>query len=96
MIGVIVDFRFGDEFDRARVERIAHEARSRFEGMTGLRQKAFTVDEAGKRATNMYLWHSLETARAFFTDDQVDRIARIYGVRPSVTFVDVVELVDNG
>ncbi len=96
MLGVIVEFQYADDFDRARIDGIAHEARGRFEGMPGLRQKAFTVDEAGRRATNVYLWHSEEAARAFFTDEQVERIAGLYGVQPSVTFVDVVELVDNG
>ena len=96
MLGVIVEFQYADDFDRARVDRIAHEARGRFEGMPGLRQKAFTVDEVGRRATNVYLWDSEEAARAFFTDEQVERIAGLYGVRPTVTFVEVVELVDNG
>lgn len=96
MVGVIVEFQYADDFDRARIDGIANEARGRFEGMPGLRQKAFTVDETGRRATNVYLWHSEEAARSFFTDEQVERIAGLYGVRPTVTFVDVVALVDNG
>jgi heme-degrading monooxygenase HmoA len=98
MLGVIVEFRYGDgdDFDRERVLEIAHGARGRFAGMQGLRQKAFTLDEEGRRATNVYLWHSEDAARAFFTEEQVDRIAGLYGVRPTVTFVEVVELVDNG
>lgn len=96
MLGVIVDFQYGDDFDRARVVEIAHGARGRFEGMPGLRQKTFTLDEEGRRATNVYLWPSEDAARAFFTEEQVDRIAGLYGVRPTVTFVEVVELVDNG
>lgn len=96
MLGVIVEFDFGDDFDRARLERIAHEARGQFERMRGLRVKAFTVDESGRRATNVYLWHSAEAARAFFTDERLERIAGLYGVRPTVTFVDAVEVVDNG
>ena len=96
MLGVIVEFQYADDFDRPRVEGIAHEARGRFEGMPGLRQKAFTVDEPNRRATNVYLWHSEEAARAFFTEEQVERIAGLYGVRPTVTFVEAVEVVDNG
>jgi heme-degrading monooxygenase HmoA len=93
---VLVELQYGDDFDRARIEAIAREARARFEGMPGLRQKAFTVDEEGRRATNVYLWESEEAARAFFDEALVDRIAGLYGVHPSIRFVDVAELVDNG
>ena len=95
MQGVIVEFEYGDEFEPDRIAAIAHEARGRFEALPGLRQKAFTVDEAHRRAVNVYLWDSEEQARAFFSDELVERVAVLYGVRPTVSFVDVAELVDN-
>jgi hypothetical protein len=96
VLGVIVEFQYADDFDRARIAGIAHEARARFEGLPGLRQKAFTVDEQRRRAVNVYLWDSEEAARGFFNDELVERVTGLYGVRPTVTFVDVAELVDNG
>jgi hypothetical protein len=96
MQGVIVEFQYGDDFDPGRLTAIAHEARGRFEGMPGLRQKAFTVGEEGRRATNVYLWDSEEAARGFFSDELVEFVTGLYGVRPSVSFVEVAELVDNG
>ena len=95
MQGVIVEFQFADDFDESKIAGIAHEARGRFEGMPGLRQKAFTVDGRNRRATNVYLWDSEEAARGFFSDELVERVTGIYGVRPTVTFVEVAELVDN-
>jgi heme-degrading monooxygenase HmoA len=95
MQGVVVEFQYGDDFDPARVEAIAREARGRFEALPGLRQKAFTVDEPNRRAMNVYLWDSEEVARAFFSDELVERVTDLYGVRPSVSFVEVAELVDN-
>jgi len=95
MQGVIVEFQYADDFDRTRIEEIAHEARGRFEGLPGLRQKAFTLDEQNRRATNVYLWETEEAARGFFSDELVERVTDLYGVRPTVTFVDVAELVDN-
>jgi len=93
---VIVEFQYGDDFDRARVAEIARGARGRFEGLPRLRQKAFTIDEQNRRATNVYLWESEDAARGFFNDELVDRVTGLYGVRPTVTFVEVAELVDNG
>ena len=95
MQGVIVELQYGDDFDRARIEAVAHEARGRFEGMPGLHQKAFTLDQESRRATNVYLWDSDEAARAFFSDELRDRITELYGVRPTIRFVEVTELVDN-
>ena len=92
---VIVEFQYGEEFDRARIAGIAHEARGRFEGLPRLRQKTFTIDDEHRRATNVYLWESEEAARGFFNDELVDQVTRLYGVRPTLSFVEVAELVDN-
>ena len=97
MQGVIVEFQYGDHFDPVRIEGIASQARGRFEGMPGLRQKAFTVDALNRRATNLYLfWDSEEAARGFFDDELLERVTGLYGVRPTVSFVKVAEFVDNG
>jgi heme-degrading monooxygenase HmoA len=95
MVGVLVEFQFGDDFDAAKVAAIAEAARTQFEGMPGLRQKAFTIDEANRRARNVYLWDDEDAARAFFDDALVERVTGIYGVAPTITFVEVAELVDN-
>jgi len=95
MQGVIVEFQYGDEFDAGRVETVAREARGHFEGLAGLRQKAFTIDRQNRRATNVYLWDSETAAREFFSDDLLVRVTDLYGVRPTVRFVEVAEFVDN-
>jgi hypothetical protein len=95
MVGVFVIFDFGDDFDRERVVGVAKQARSTFEGMPELRLKAFTVDEQERRATNVYVWESEEAARRFFSDELLERVTGLYGVRPRIEFADVAELVDN-
>jgi hypothetical protein len=92
---VIVEFQYGEDFDRAHLAEIAREARGRFEGMPTLRQKAFTIDEQDRRATNVYLWESEDAARGFFNDELVAFVTELYGVRPTLTFGEVAELVDN-
>jgi hypothetical protein len=95
VIGVFVTFRYGDSFDEQAVQKIAETARVRFEGMPGLRSKAFTLNSAKREAVNFYVWESEEAAKAFFTDQLVERVAGLYGVRPSVEFVQVAALVEN-
>jgi len=95
MIGVFVTFRYGDNFDEQAVRKIAQSARTRFEGMPGLRSKAFTVNPGKREATNFYVWDSEEAARAFFTDALLESVTGLYGTRPSVQFVQIATLVEN-
>src|SRR5215469_10282430 len=95
MIGVFVTFRYGENFDEQAARRIAETARARFEGMPGLRSKAFTVNSEKREARNFYVWDSEEAAKAFFTGALLERLTSLYGVRPSVEFVQIATLVEN-
>jgi len=44
MIGALVTFRYGANFDERAVRKIAEDARARFEGLPALRSKAFTIN----------------------------------------------------
>lgn len=95
MIGVFVTFRYGDNFDEQAVRKIAETARARFEGMPGLRSKAFTLNSEKCEAVNFYVWDSEDAAKAFFADELLERVTGLYGVRPSVEFVQIATLVEN-
>jgi Putative mono-oxygenase ydhR len=95
MIGVIVTFHYSEGVDADAVTRIAQAAGERFRGMPGLRSKAFTVDGEAGEAVNFYVWDDEDAARAFFDEALVERVTGLYGVRPSVRFVQIAELVDN-
>jgi hypothetical protein len=92
VIGVSVTFQYGEDFNHARVVAIADNARGTFEGMPGLRSKVFTVDDAGQRAMNFYVWESADAARSFFMRE---RVTGLYGVEPTIDFVEIAQLVDN-
>jgi len=95
MIGVFVTFRYGDNFDEQAIRRIAETARRKFQGMAGLRSKAFTLSPDKREAVNFYVWDSEEAAKALFTHQLLERIAVLYGVRPTVEFVQIATLVEN-
>lgn len=96
MIGVFVTFRYTDDFDEPRLRKIADAARAIFDGMPGLRSKAFTFNSARREATNFYVWESENAAKRFFTDELLERATGLYGVRPTVEFVQIAALVENG
>ena len=95
MIAVLVRFRYESGFSEARVRQIAEAARAKFEGMPGLRSKTFTIDPVNREALNFYVWESEAAAKAFFSQQLLDQVTELYGVRPSLQFLDVAVLVEN-
>ena len=95
MIGVSVTFQYDEDFDRASLVSIAENARGAFEGMSGLRSKVFTIDGARRRAVNFYVWDSPDAAKSFFSEEMRERVSGLYGVEPTIDFVEIAELVDN-
>jgi heme-degrading monooxygenase HmoA len=90
MLAVYVTFRLGARFDAEALQRIAAQSAPRFASVPGLRSKTFTVNPARCEAVNVYLWESEAAARAFFTADAIERVSRVYGVRPDLDFAPVV------
>src|SRR5215813_8360956 len=95
MVGVIVTFRYGADFDAEQVRKVAEGARARVEGRPGLRSKVFTVNPEAREATNFYVWDEESAAKQFFNDELLARVTGLYGVRPSVSFVEIAGLVEN-
>lgn len=95
MIGVFVTFRSSSELGRDRAIGVAEKASPTFQGMPGLRSKAFTWDPESGEATNFYVWDSEEAARAFFSPELIERVTGLYGVAPEIRFVEIGALVDN-
>ncbi len=95
VIGVNVTFDYDGDFDVERVAGVADKARAMFDGMPGLRFKFFTFDEKHQRAVNFYVWDSREAADGFFTDELRERATGLYGVRPTIDYVQIAQIVDN-
>jgi hypothetical protein len=95
MLGVLVTFSYGEEFDKQSVWNIATTSRGRFDGMPELHSKAFTINTELRKATNFYIWRSEQAAKDFFDDTLLQRVAGLYGVRPTVEFVQIAALVEN-
>lgn len=95
MISVFVTFRYGEDFNAAKVRQIAENSRGKFEGMPGLRSKLFSVSPELREARNVYVWDDAQAARRFFTPETRDRIGGLYGAKPVIEFAEVCALVKN-
>jgi hypothetical protein len=95
VIGAFVRFQFGADFNAGKLRTIAERARGKFEGMPGLISKTFTVDAERRAAVNFYVWESEQVARRFYTDAMLEQVAGLYGVKPTLEFVEIAQRVDN-
>lgn len=95
MIGVFVKFQYEDNFDEHMVRNVAETVRGKFEGMPKLHSKTFTFSSEKREAVNFYVWDSEDAARAFYTDELVERVTGLYGVPPVIEFVEIATLVEN-
>jgi heme-degrading monooxygenase HmoA len=65
-----------------------------YEGMAGLRSKAFVIDEASREYGGNYLWESREAAEAFLASETFRGAAAKYGA-PNVRIHEVVAYVEG-
>jgi hypothetical protein len=95
MIAVFVTFRYGDDFNETKLAKIAETAQAKFQGMAGLRLKAFMIRADQREATNVYVWDNEAAAKAFFTPEAAESVTQLYGARPTIEFATLAALVDN-
>lgn len=95
MIAVMVRFQYENDFNEARLQQIAEGARAKFQGMPGVRSKAFTLDATRRQALNFYVWESEDAARKFYSPQMLEGVAKLYGVRPSIEYLKLAALVEN-
>lgn len=95
MIAVMVRFQYENDFNEARLQQIAEGACTKFQGMPGVRSKAFTLDVTRRQALNFYVWESEDAARKFYSPQMLEGVAKLYGVRPSIEYLKLAALVEN-
>ena len=96
MVCVVLTFRFGADFDAARIREVAKAARGEHHGKPGLRSKSFSIDTNLREAVQLYLWDSEDAAHDFFTPARLELITALYGVKPTVRFEREAECVTLG
>jgi hypothetical protein len=96
VLASIVTFRHPEgAYDRPRFEAINRSTAHRYEGLPGLVSKAYWYDDAAHENGGIYLWSNREAAEATHDGAHLDRLQELYGVRPTVRWLDVPVFVDN-
>ncbi|MGE3076317.1 MAG: YdhR family protein [Dehalococcoidia bacterium] len=96
VIATVVTFRHTQKsYDRTRLEAINRSTAPKYAGLDGLVSKAYWYDDAALENGGIYLWSSREAAEATHDEAHLARLEELYGVRPSVRWMDVPVFVNN-
>ncbi len=93
---VLVDYHLPDTPPRSAImEGFVGAANSMFKDMPGLLSKQFCYDENTGNGHSVYLWETQEKAEAFFSPAFFEHFHEVFGVEPTITYLDILVLVDN-
>ena len=96
MIATIVTFRHtAAAYDRGKFEAINRSTAPKYEGLAGLVSKAYWYDDAARENGGLYIWETREAAEATHDEAHLKRLEDLYGVRPTVRWMDVPVFVNN-
>lgn len=96
ILATIVTFSHSQAtYDRSRLEAINRSTASKYENLPGLVSKAYWYDDAAHENGGLYLWSSREAAEGTHDAAHLARLKELYGVAPSVRWLDVPVFVNN-
>jgi hypothetical protein len=67
----------------------------KYQNLPGLVRKYYLRSEDGRTAGGVYLWVSKAAAEKVYSGEWRERVAKLYGNAPQVTYFDTPVIVDN-
>ncbi len=96
MLATIVTFcHTAETYDRVRLEAINRSTAPKYEGLPGLVSKAYWYDDDARENGGLYIWTDRAAAEATHDDAHLARLHELYGVPPTVRWLDVPVFVNN-
>jgi len=94
MITAIVQYKLPPNISHADCERHFHKISDNFRDVKGLHRKNF-IWAADGWAGGVYLWETMEAARAFYSGPWADGIRERYGMDPEIRYFETAAITDN-
>jgi heme-degrading monooxygenase HmoA len=95
MHAMAVEFTMPEGTDFAALREVARQRVGLYEGMAGLRYKAFVVDPGRRVYGGLYVWESRERIEAFLRSDVFQGAVAKFG-QPEVRVYEVAAVVEPG
>jgi hypothetical protein len=95
MITAIVQFGLPKPVSLEEAARMFESTAPKYQNLPGLMRKYYLRSEDGRTAGGVYLWESRAAAEKVYNGEWRDRMAKLYGNAPQVTYFDTPVIVDN-
>jgi hypothetical protein len=95
MITTLVQFALPQPISLAEATRRFESSAPKYQNLAGLIRKYYIRAEDGRVAGGIYLWESRAAAERVFGGEWRERVAKLYGAEPSITWFDSPVIVDN-
>jgi hypothetical protein len=95
MITTLVEFRLSAPISLEEATRRFEESAPKYRNLDGLVRKYYIRSQDGNVAGGIYLWNSRQAAERVYDGEWRDRVKRLYGAEPTITWFDSPVVVDN-
>ena len=95
MITALVQFALPSPISLAEATKRFESSAPKYQNLAGLVRKYYLRSEDGRSAGGIYLWESRAAAEAVYTGEWRERVAKLYGSAPQVSYFDTPVIVDN-
>ena len=95
MITTIVQFGLPKPVSLEKAAQMFESTAPRYQNLSGLVRKYYLRSEDGRTAGGVYLWESRAQAEKVYNAEWRERVSKLYGNTPQVTYFDTPVIVDN-
>jgi Putative mono-oxygenase ydhR len=95
MIATIVQFALPAPISLAEATRRFESSAPKYQNLAGLVRKYYVRSEDGRSAGGIYLWETRAAAEAVYNTEWRERVEKLYGATPTITWFDSPVIVDN-
>jgi len=95
MITTLVQFQLPTVITIEEATRRFETSAPKYQNLAGLIRKYYIRSEDGRIAGGIYLWESRRAAERVYDGEWRERVEKLYGARPTITWFDSPVVVDN-
>jgi hypothetical protein len=95
MITTLVQFELPAPISLAEATRRFESSAPKYQNLQGLIRKYYIRSEDGRVAGGIYLWETRADAERVYNGEWRERVEKLYGAKPAITWFDSPVIVDN-
>jgi putative monooxygenase ydhR len=95
MITTLVQFQLPSPITLEEAARRFESSAPKYQNLPGLVRKYYVVSDDRRAAGGVYLWESRAAAEKVYSGEWRERVTKLYGSAPAITWFETPVIVDN-